>query len=471
MPKAKVKSVYVCDDCGNESPRWEGRCPSCGQWNTLAEVRRDGPQARSGAWIRAAGEPAIELAQVSTQDLPRLTLSSAEVNRVLGGGIVPGSLTLIAGEPGIGKSTLLLGMAADVSSAGGRTLYVSGEESAPQVKLRADRLAFPGNDLYLLTATELGEVLGGLDKHRPAMAVVDSIQTVYDGALSAEPGSVAQIRACTRQLMEWVKAHHVPVVLSGHVTKGGDVAGPRVMEHMVDAVLYMEGDSVSSWRLLRTIKNRFGSTNEVGVFEMTERGLADVPDPSQALLSERRSGAVGSVIVSTLEGSRPLLAEVQALTSPSVLPTPRRVATGIDFHRLLLVCAVLSRRGGMSLANQDVVVNVAGGLKVGEPAADLGMALALASSLQNAPMDSDTAAIGEVGLSGEIRRVPQLDRRIREVARLGLKRCVVPGKPGEGLTDHEDLDIVSVQSLGEAIDATISHRSYPTANSTQHVRR
>ena len=312
--------------------------------------------------------------------------------------------------------------------------------------------------------------MAGLDKYRPTMAVVDSIQTVYDSSLAAEPGSVAQIRACTRQLMEWVKAHHVPVVLSGHVTKGGDVAGPRVMEHMVDAVLYMEGDPVSSWRLLRTTKNRFGSTNEVGVFEMTGRGLLDVPDPSQALLAERRAGAVGSVIVSTMEGSRPLMAEIQALTSPSALPTPRRVATGIDFHRLLLVCAVLSRRAGMSLANQDVVVNVAGGLKVGEPAADLGVALALASSLRNAPMDSDTAAIGEVGLSGEIRRVPQLDRRIREVARLGLKRCVVPGRAGEEPPGQEDLEIVPVQSLAEAIDATISRRSSPTAYSGQHSR-
>ena len=320
---------------------------------------------------------------------------------------------MIAGDPGVGKSTLLLRMAADVAVGDAKALYVSGEESPTQVRMRADRLAVSGRNLFLLAATGLAEVLDNLDRYKPALAVVDSIQTLSDDNLSAEAGSVTQIRECTRKLMVWAKASDVPMVLSGHVTKGGDIAGPRVLEHMVDVVLYMEGETVSSYRLLRTVKNRFGSTNEVGVFEMTERGLRDVEDPSRTFLAERGADAVGSVIVSTLGGSRPLLVEVQALTTPSVLPTPRRVATGVDHSRLLLVCAVLTRRAGLPLSNQDVVVNVAGGLRVGEPAADLGMALAISSSFRNEPLKPDAAAIGEVGLTGEVRAVPQLERRVR----------------------------------------------------------
>ena len=281
MPKAKSKSVYLCDACGNESLRWEGRCPSCGEWNTLAEVRLDKPDGGHRAWAGSSGGPPLELASVSAEALPRLRLSSEEFNRVLGGGIVPGSLVLIAGEPGIGKSTLLLRVAADVSATGGKTLYVSGEESASQVKMRAERLGVSGLGLYLLPTTALGDVLRHLDEHKPTLVVVDSIQTIYDENLASEAGSVGQIRACTRGLMDWAKSRDIPVVLSGHVTKGGDIAGPRVMEHMVDVVLYMEGDPVSAWRLLRTVKNRFGSTNELGVFEMTSAGLTDVPDPSR----------------------------------------------------------------------------------------------------------------------------------------------------------------------------------------------
>ena len=459
MPRAHGKTVFVCDDCGNESPKWEGRCPACGEWNTLVEARRDRHDGRSASRLGTSAGPAQELSQVSTEALPRLQVSSTEVNRALGGGIVPGSLTLLAGEPGIGKSTLLLRLTADVSASRGKTLYVSGEESAAQVKMRADRLGISGQGLYLLAATGLNEVLGHLEEHRPALAVVDSIQTLYDDALSSEAGSVAQIRGCARALTEWAKAHDVPIILSGHVTKGGDIAGPRVLEHMVDVVLYMEGDPISSWRLLRTVKNRFGSTNEVGVFEMTGSGLRDVEDPSRAFLSERREGAVGSVIVSTLEGSRPLLVEVQALTTPSVLPTPRRVATGIEFNRLLLVCAVLTRRAGMPLSNQDIVVNVTGGLRVSEPAADLGLALAIGSSLRNAPLATGIAAIGEVGLSGEVRKVPQLDRRVREVARLGLTRCLVPGGATPELGFQESLETVPVNSLAEAVSQCIPRES------------
>lgn len=455
MPRAKDRTVFVCDSCGNESPKWEGRCAACGQWNTLVEVRAGARPDRGTRWLGASSGPAQELSQVSTQQLPRLQTSSAEVNRVLGGGIVPGSLTLIAGDPGIGKSTLLLRLAADVAEANGKALYVSGEESAAQVKMRAERLGISGRNLYLLAATDLEEILANQQELAPALTVVDSVQTVYDPSLAPEAGSVAQIRECARRLMGWAKSGGVPLVLSGHVTKGGDIAGPRVLEHMVDVVLYMEGDPISSWRLLRTVKNRFGSANEVGVFEMTGSGLVDVEDPSKAFLSERRPGAIGSVIVSTLEGSRPLLVEVQALTTPSVLPTPRRVATGLDFNRLLLICAVLTRRVGLPLSNQDVVVNVTGGLRVSEPAADLGIALAISSSLRNTPLEPDVAAIGEVGLSGEVRRVPQLDRRVKEAARLGLRRCLIPGGASRELGSQGGAETIPVDSLAEAVNSCL----------------
>jgi DNA repair protein RadA/Sms len=397
----------------------------------------------------------MELSEVSTERLPRLPVSSEELSRVLGGGVVPGSVTLVAGDPGIGKSTLLLRLAADISGAGSKVLYVTGEESMAQVKMRADRLSIPGQGLFLLQSTALGQVMQYLDDARPSLAIIDSIQTLYDDSLPSGAGSVAQIRECTRALTEWAKTNNVPVVLTGHVTKGGEIAGPRVLEHMVDVVLYLEGDPLSSWRLLRTIKNRFGATNEVGVFSMEEQGLVDVRDPSRAFLSERRSGAIGSVVVATLEGTRPLLVEVQALTSPSMLPAPRRVATGVDLNRLLLVCAVLTRRVRMSLSDQDVIVNVTGGLKIGEPAADLGMALAIVSSLRNAPVASDLAAIGELGLSGELRAVPQLPRRVAEAGRLGLKRCLVPITGGGADSGKNGIKAVASDHLKDAIDAAL----------------
>ena len=466
MPRPKTKTVFVCDSCGNESPKWEGRCPSCREWNTLAELRLDRRETRDGRRAQAATGVLQELQQVSTEDAPRLNVSSAELNRVLGAGIVPGSVVLIAGDPGIGKSTLLLRAAADIASASGTTLYVTGEESVAQVKLRADRLGIAGGRLLILQATALEEVMAHLDSVKPVLAVVDSIQTVYDDSLASMPGTVAQIRESTRTLMEWAKAGGSPIILTGHVTKGGDIAGPRVLEHMVDVVLYMEGDPISSWRLLRAVKNRFGSTNEVGVFEMTERGLVDVEDPSRAFLSDRGEVAVGSVVVPALEGSRPILVEVQALTSPSILPTPRRVATGIDFNRLLMVCAVLNRRAGVSLASEDVIVNVTGGLSVSEPAADLGVALAIASSLRNAPVPPHLAVIGEVGLTGEVRRVPQLRRRVAEVARLGMRECLVPDRREEALGDFKGLAVTPVSTLRKAMGTFASkrERSAPTPN-------
>lgn len=462
MSGAKGKTVFVCDACGYEAAKWEGRCPSCEQWNTLAETRRNTTRKHTSSWLKNSNGAAVELAEVSTQDVSRLRLSSSEMNRALGGGVVPGSLILIAGDPGIGKSTLLLRVAMDVADTKGPALYVAGEESASQVKLRAERLGISGSNLYLLPSTDLEEVLANLDVHNPTLVVVDSIQTMFDSSLPSGIGSVAQIRECTRRLMEWAKARNVAMILTGHVTKGGDIAGPRVLEHMVDVVLYMEGDPISSWRLLRTIKNRFGSTNEVGVFEMTGQGLLDVEDPSRSFLAERREGAIGSVIVAAIEGSRPLLVEVQALTSPSFLPTPRRVATGIDVNRLHLVCAVLTRRAGISLANQDIVVNVTGGLKITEPAADLGLALAIASNIRNLPVDAGVAAIGELGLSGEVRRVMQLDRRVDEVARLGLKRCLVPGGTNRERSFDAGFETIHTNSVSQAINLSIPKPTWST---------
>ena len=452
---AKSRTVYVCDSCGAESPKWEGRCPSCGQWNTLAEFKHD---ARDSRHWTGASAPAVELSEVQADDVPRVSVGSQELNRVLGGGIVPGSVTLVAGDPGIGKSTLLLRLASDAARILGQCLYVTGEESASQIRMRADRLGLPGKGLYILQATELAEIRAELATRRPPLVVVDSIQTLSDGASSSSPGSSTQIRECTRALLEWAKSEGAPVVITGHVTKVGDIAGPRVLEHMVDVVLYMEGDPISSWRLLRSAKNRFGSTNELGVFEMRSEGLVDVPDPSQVFLGERRKDAVGSVVVATIEGTRPLLVEVQALTNPSLLPAPRRVATGVDFNRLLLVCAVLTRRTGISLADQDVVVSVTGGLRVSEPAADLGIALAVASSMRNAPIPSGLVAFGEIGLAGEIRAVPQAERRIAEAERLGLTRHVSAHPSGNGAGAGR-----SVGTLGEALSYAIPRSPRRTA--------
>ena len=457
LVKSKAKSVFLCENCSNESPRWEGKCPFCGEWNTLVEFLHDNvkpPNARN--WLGQSSLPAKKLSEVSLQELPRFPLTSLEVSRVLGGGIVPGTVILLSGEPGIGKSTLLLQTAADVAATKGSSLYVTGEESMPQVKMRADRLSIDVDNLFLLQTTVLAEIIDHLERIKPSLAVVDSIQTIYDDSLSATPGSVAQVRDCTRVLMQWAKTSGVPIILTGHVTKGGDIAGPRLLEHMVDVVLYMEGESISSWRLLRAEKNRFGSSNEVGVFEMSDSGLVDISDPSKAFLSERKEGTLGSIVVPTLEGSRPILVEVQALTSQSTLPSPRRVATGIEFNRLLLICAVLSRRAGISLANQDIVVNVTGGLRLSEPAVDLGIALAIVSSLKNIPVKSNTAACGEIGLNGEIRGVPHLGRRIEEASRLNFQECLIPASPNIEKNHLRGFKTTAIETITQAMQLSFS---------------
>ena len=455
----KARSVFVCSACGGESSRWEGRCSACGDWNTLNEVAQ--PAApRRGTWAGSTGSGPVPLREVTLQDHPRTTFQSSEVNRVLGGGLVPGSVTLVAGDPGIGKSTLLLDAAADASRES-PVLYVTGEESAHQVKLRADRLNIDVPSLYLLPATGLAEIMTHMDGLKPSLVVIDSIQTVFDEELPSEAGSMAQIRECARRLTQWAKATATSVIMTGHVTKGGEIAGPRVLEHVVDVVLYLEGDPVSSFRLLRSVKNRFGSTNEVGVFEMTETGMKDVKDPSAQLLSQHSADSIGSVVVPALEGTRPILVELQALTNPSLLPTPRRVASGVDYNRLLLVCAVLTRRVGISLSSQDVIVNVTGGVRVVETAADLAIALAIVSSVRDVPVDAGTAAFGELGLGGEVRSVSQPARRVQEVGRLGLSSCVVPG--GVALDSPTgSLELLRTTTLRQAITSAMSgSRSKP----------
>ncbi len=445
----KARTVFVCQNCGNESPKWLGRCPECNQWNSYIE------RVLSPVSAAKAKPVAQELSRVSIEGLPRLILPFSEFNRVLGGGIVPGSLVLIGGDPGIGKSTLLLQVAGMVAQEGGEVLYVSGEESVPQIRLRAERLGLVGDRLYLLPETAVENILEYGQELLPQLMVIDSVQTVYLEGLASAAGSVGQLRECTLRLMQWAKSSGVPVLLVGHVTKDGTIAGPHVLEHIVDVVLYLEGERFSSFRLLRGVKNRFGSTNEVGVFEMRDRGLVEVDNPSQAFLSQRTESAIGSVIVPTLEGTRPLLVEIQALTSPSSFGLPRRTANGVDFNRLLLIAAVLNRRAGVPLSNQDIIVNVVSGIKISEPAADLGIALAIGSSFRGRRAKPNMVAIGEVGLSGELRAVSQLDRRLAEAAKLGFDACLLPASAQTGLPSLP-IEPIAVSSLSQALKVALA---------------
>ena len=453
MNKGRSRTVFVCQQCGRESPKWLGRCPGCEGWNTFVETVVRAP-TRHTAPSRLPSSAPKELSQVTIEGTPRLTLSSAEFNRVLGGGIVPGSLVLIGGDPGIGKSTLMLQVSAMAAEREGKVIYVSGEESLEQVRLRANRLGLGGEHLFVLPETNLEMILEHIDQESPHLVIIDSIQTVYLDELGGAPGSVGQIRECTMRLMQWAKVAGVPVLLSGHVTKDGAIAGPRVLEHIVDVVLYLEGEPFSTYRLLRSVKNRFGSTNEVGIFEMRGDGLMEVDNPSQVFLAQRARDTVGSAVVPTLEGTRPLLVEIQALSSTTSFGLPRRTANGIDFNRLLLITAVLSKRAGLPLGNQDIIVNVVGGLRVNEPAADLGIALAITSSLRSAAIDPDLVAIGELGLSGELRGVPQLERRLAEAAKLGFGRCLLPRRAK--FSAPEGIKPIGVESLREAIRVALA---------------
>ncbi len=440
MPRSSTKSVYVCSECETRFPRWEGRCSRCGVWNSInefAEPRKKpaangiGASAGIGASLIdpfSAIEP-IELSQVSLDTSKRLATGIGEFDRVLGGGAVAGSVLLLSGEPGVGKSTLLLQTAASVAAREGSVLYVSGEESADQVRMRASRLDVTGDDIFLLNTDDVDSVIARMDTLKPSLVVVDSIQTVMAPDIPGTAGSVSQVRECARRLTARAKASGIPLVLAGHVTKDGSIAGPRVLEHTVDVVLQLSGDVSGSLRTLHGIKNRYGHTNEVGVFEMGSSGLAEVTDPSKSLLTDRTlrpEPAPGTAVAAVIEGTRPLIVEVQALTAPSGAQSARRVATGIDLARMNQVVAVLARRVGLPLASQDVIVSVTGGMKLTEPAADLPIALAIASSLLDVAVDPGMAAAGEIGLSGELRAVPQADRRRSEAERLGFNGCLLP---------------------------------------------
>ncbi|QBD81979.1 DNA repair protein RadA [Ktedonosporobacter rubrisoli] len=466
---AKLRIKYVCQQCGGEQSKWMGKCPDCGSWNTLEETTDIPPSPAQQRRQTLLGNTSL------TQSMPivlpdikpliqqRISVGYAEMDRVLGGGLVAGSLVLIGGEPGIGKSTLLLQVSGAIADNTGPVLYVSGEESIEQVKMRAERMDIKGEKLYLLSAIEMDVISEAAQRLKPALLIVDSIQTVLASHLTAAPGSISQIRECTLQLMQLAKSTHIPVFIIGHVTKEGIVAGPKALEHIADAVLYLEGERYHSYRLLRSVKNRFGATHEVGIFEMHGEGLQEVTNPSAAFLSDRAAGASGSAVVVSMEGTRPLLVEVQALVTPSNFGNARCTTNGVEHNRLLMLLAVLTKRVGLAVGNHDVYANVVGGFTLEEPAVDLGVAAAIASSYREKYIAPDMALIGEVGLSGELRAVSRLNLRVRECAKLGFKRCIVPSA-GRGaqiraeLADAglpDDFKVLTASSLAVALEIAL----------------
>ncbi len=455
---AKARSAYICSNCGKRSAAYLGRCPQCGEFATMEQHVEQ--LSRGAGRVRApriGGErKPLLLADIDISQEPRIAVPIEEFSRVLGGGLVPGSLVLLGGEPGIGKSTLVLELSAKLAATSGPVLYVSGEESAQQIKLRADRLGLNAPDLYMLTETDLNEIVNQARKLDPTLLVIDSIQTTNDPDSDSSPGLVAQVRQCAIALQNLAKGSGLSILIIGHVTKDGNIAGPRVLEHIVDAVLYLEGDPFQQYRLLRGVKNRFGATSEVGVFEMSGAGLTQVPNPSEAFLEERMINASGSSIAITMEGTRPLLVELQALTSPSAFGNPRRTPNGIDLNRLLLISAVLSKRVGLKLWEQDIFVNVIGGLRISEPASDLAMALAIASSYHDRALPADLAIVGEVGLSGEVRRVGQLTARLNEALKIGFKRALVPKLRRRPQDLPAGIQLIEVRSVTEALRAVLS---------------
>lgn len=452
---AKAKTVFFCTNCGNESPKWQGRCPSCGQWNTMVEhVEKPAPAGRAKAAPVGMSRTPKKLHEVDTDDEIRFQTGMGELDRVLGGGAVEGSLVLVGGAPGIGKSTLLLQICANIC-ADRRVLYASGEESERQLKLRAERLGVKSNDLYILSETRLGDILAAVEEIKPDVLIADSVQTLYSEDNESSPGSVSQVKDCAMQLMHLSKSQGITVFVVGHINKEGAIAGPKVLEHMVDCVLLFEGDSNSSYRLLRAAKNRFGSTNEIGVFEMGDQGLIQVPNPSQMLLQGRPENAPGSCVACVMEGTRPVLAEIQALVTKTSFNVPRRAADGFDFNRAVLMLAVAEKRGGLNLGTFDAYINVVGGLRLDEPAADLPLILAVASVYRDKVIPGNLAAIGEVGLTGEIRAVSHMSQRLQEVSRIGFKQVIIPRSGTDKLEIPEGLSVYRVRNIREAIEVTL----------------
>ena len=455
----KKKTKFACTACGYESPKWMGKCPGCHSWNTMVEeVMMVGKSKRPTLMATSIEDrPKPQSIQaIDAKDEPRTLTSYSELNRVLGGGIVKGALVLIGGDPGIGKSTLLLQMSADLSRKGKKVLYVTGEESARQIKLRASRLQIHEETLYVLPETRLEVIAQYIDQLQPDFVIMDSIQTFHLEHVASAPGSVSQVREGTGEIMKLAKSKEIPIFIVGHVTKEGTIAGPRMLEHMVDTVLYFEGDRHHTYRILRAVKNRFGSTNEIGIFDMKEGGLVEVLNPSEVFLEERSKDTAGSVVVASMEGTRPMLVELQSLISPACYGNSRRMTTGIDQNRVALIMAVLEKRVGLFLQNQDTYVKVAGGVKLDEPAVDLGLAVSIASSYKDHPLKSTDIFVGEVGLTGEIRRVSRIEQRIGEAEKLGFKRMILPRKNLHGLSFSGGLQLIGVNTIQEAIHVGLS---------------
>lgn len=450
---AKKKTKFMCQSCGYESPKWMGRCPGCGEWNQMVEEVEVVTKTRGVFNHTASSTPtkATPLTSIESMEEPRVTTDMLELNRVLGGGIVPGSLVLIGGDPGIGKSTLLLQVSDQLTKKQEKVLYISGEESVKQTKLRANRLDIKSENLYVYAETNLDPIRQTIEELAPPFVIIDSIQTIYHPEVTSAPGSVSQVRECTAELMRLAKTKGIAIFIVGHVTKEGSIAGPRILEHMVDTVLYFEGERHHSYRILRAVKNRFGSTNEMGIFEMKEIGLEEVANPSEMFLEERSKGAAGSTVVASMEGTRPVLVEIQALISPTSYGNPRRMATGIDHSRLPLIMAVLEKRLGMLLQQQDAYVKVAGGVKLDEPAIDLAVAVSVVSSFRDQPTKPTDCIIGEVGLTGEVRRVSRVEQRVQEAAKLGFERIILPANNLGGWTPPSSIQVVGVHSVAEAM--------------------
>lgn len=451
MNKNPYYAKYVCNSCGAQAFRWAGQCYTCGERNTILEAPKPTYEHHKSSWLSNETESPVELSAVSIEHAPRVQLKSLELNRVLGGGLVKGSLILLGGDPGIGKSTLLLQICHDVASNASPVLYISGEESIQQIKLRADRLKIDGHSLHILAETDMSAIISHIDRLKPSLVVIDSIQSVAIPELPSGPGTINQVRESALSILKWTKQHDVPSIVTGHVTKEGNLAGPKVLEHIVDVVLYLEGDNLKPVRLLRCEKNRYGSTNEVGILEMLQIGLIDVDNPSDLTLATMDKERIGSAVVPIMEGTRPMLVEVQALTSPSYLPTPRRVANGVDMGRLLMIIAVLSKRAGISIGGQDIIVNVVGGFRAPEPMADLAIALALTSSIKNIPIANATGALGEIGLAGELRGNETMARRLSELKQIGFKYCIGPKFKGMPTETTDSIELMTTSSLKDAI--------------------
>lgn len=453
----KLKTIFICQNCGSSFPKWMGKCPDCGSWNSLVEEK----VSRKKEKLYERGEIAapVPLNQVRSGEEDRIKTGIGELDRVLGGGIVRDSVVLVGGDPGIGKSTLLLQTTQRVAESSGRVLYITGEESLKQVKLRAQRMGIDSDRIDILTETNLDSILETLEQNPPVMAVVDSIQTTFSADLESAPGSISQIRECAAKLINFAKGKGIAVFLVGHVTKDGSLAGPRVLEHMVDTVLYFEGEKNYAYRILRSAKNRFGSSNEIGVFQMEEKGLAEVNNPSELFLSEMGEGTSGSVVVCSLEGTRPLLVELQALVTPTVYGMPQRVCSGIDYKRLSLLLAILEKRENLRVSSTDVFINVAGGVWIDEPAIDLGIVTAVVSNFKNIPVKKDTLIMGEVGLGGEVRGISQVERRIKEGEKLGFKRCIIPESNFRNLKESFKIEVSGVRNLKEALSTLLKKAS------------